>query len=137
MLILNNMFFHSNVVVHLELDSHIPPIQVDTISFQQVLVNIFKNSTEAMQGIKASERRLVVKTLCEDGWVIVTIADNGPAVSKAIFESLFTPYQTSKPNGLGMGLCISRSIVEQHNGTMTMSQIQPNGMRTVVRLPIG
>ncbi len=137
MLILNNMFFHSNVVVHLELDSHIPPIQVDTISFQQVLVNIFKNSTEAMQSIKASERHLVVKTLCEDGWVNVTIADNGPAVSKAIFESLFKPYQTSKPNGLGMGLCISRSIVEQHNGTMTMSQIQPNGMRTVVRLPIG
>ncbi|MCY2985858.1 MAG: PAS domain S-box protein [Planctomycetota bacterium] len=137
MLILNNMFFHADIVVHLELDTNIPPIQVDAISFQQVLVNIFKNSSEAMQTIKVGERRLVVRTLCEDGWVEVTIADNGPAVSKATFESLFTPYQTSKPNGLGMGLCISRSIVEQHNGTMTMSQIQPNGMRTILRLPIG
>ncbi len=137
MLILNNMFFHANIVVNLELDSHIPPIQVDTISFQQVLVNIFKNSTEAMQTIKGSERRLVVQTLCEAGWVKVTIADTGPAISRETFESLFTPYQTTKPNGLGMGLCISRSIVEQHNGTMTMSQIQPNGMRTILRLPIG
>ena len=137
MLILNNMFFNANIVVNLALDSHIPPIQVDTISFQQVLVNIFKNSTEAMQSVKGSERRLGVQTFVENGWVQVTIADNGPAISKQAFDSLFTPYQTSKPNGLGMGLCISRSIVEQHNGTMTMHQMQPNGMRTVLRLPIG
>lgn len=136
MLILNNVFFNANVVVNLELDTKIPLIQVDPISFQQVLVNVFKNSTEAMQVLHGSERRLCVQTLCENGWVEVTIVDNGPAISKTAFESLFQPYQTSKPNGLGMGLCISRSIVEQHNGTMTMSQVIPNGMRTVLRLPI-
>jgi len=136
MLILNNMFSNASVIVNLELDSSIPQIQVDAIRFQQVLVNIFKNSTEAMQAIHGSERLLCVRTLCDNGWVEVTTEDNGPAISKAAFESLFAPYQTSKPNGLGMGLCISRSIVEQHNGTMTMSQVMPNGMRTVVRLPL-
>jgi two-component system sensor histidine kinase TtrS len=136
MLILNNMFSNANIVVILDLDSQIPLIQVDAISFQQVLVNVLKNSTEAMQTMDSGERRLRVHTLCENGWLEVTIEDNGPAISKAIFESLFTPYQTSKPNGLGMGLCISRSIIEQHNGTMTMYQLIPNGMRTVLRLPL-
>ena len=131
-------YFLTNMLVKIELqlDPDIPLVQADAIRFQQVLVNVIKNSAEAMQMLPESDRRISVQTSYSNGWVQVSIADKGPAISDSEFNNLFQPYSTTKVYGLGMGLCISKSIVEQHHGNMTMSRIRPNGMLTTIRIPI-
>ena len=108
----------------------------DPTRIQQVLVNVIKNSAEAIRGTTVSERFVKLVTSTMDNWVHICISDNGPALAKSDFANLFKPYHTTKPNGLGMGLCISRSIVEQHHGTMNMTQMIPKGMLTTIRMPL-
>ena len=114
--ILKNLLSNANVVIRLELDSSLPLVQADPIRIQQVLVNVLKNSAEAIRGTAIGERFVKLVTKAEDNWVLICISDNGPPLANADFSNLFKPYHTTKSNGLGMGLCISRSIVEQHRG---------------------
>ncbi len=134
--ILKYFLANTNVQVELDFDPGVPQVQADVIRCQQVLVNVIKNSAEALCALPESERCIQVQTKNSNGWVHVAISDNGPQVPDSTFATLFQPYSTSKPNGLGMGLCISRSIIEQHHGNMIMSRNTPNGMITMIRIPI-
>lgn len=102
------------VEVRYELDPHLDRVLVDRIQIQQVLVNLVRNGLEAMHG---SERRhLLVSTLIEDDMALVSVADTGAGLDPAVAERLFQPFVTSKPHGMGVGLSISRTIVETHGG---------------------
>lgn len=133
--ILKHVLNNAKVLIELDLDPYEPLVHADAIRLQQVFVNVVKNSIEAMHGVADSVRTIRISSKQESGWVQIEISDNGPTINEANFDSLFQPYCTTKPNGLGMGLAISRSIVEQHHGSMVMKRIQPNGMMTTIRIP--
>jgi two-component system sensor kinase FixL len=93
-------------------------VMVDRVQIQQVLINLMRNGMEAMRD---SERReLVVRTTQDgNGAVIVEVSDTGPGISEEIAARLFQPFVTSKPGGMGIGLSISRRIVEAHRGELS------------------
>ena len=105
------------VDVRLNLDPKADAVCADRVQVQQVLLNLIRNGIDAMQVQDPKKRGLLISSgLTEDGWSRVTVADTGPGVAEAIRERLFQPFMTTKPQGMGVGLSISRSIIEAHGG---------------------
>jgi two-component system sensor kinase FixL len=111
-------------------------IFVDRIQIEQVLINLIKNSVEAIRnaGIEAG-RVEITSQFTEANTVELTVIDNGPGISAGIAGVLFDPYQTSKESGMGMGLSISRSIVEAHNGKLWVDKNRSRGAMFCMSLP--
>jgi two-component system sensor kinase FixL len=98
-------------------DTRTGPILVEKVQIQQVLLNLMRNAIEAMQG--CARRELVVETaLLDHGVVEVRVADTGSGLAEEIVPRLFQPFVTTKPAGMGVGLSISKRIVEAHGGEM-------------------
>ncbi len=110
------------ITTELHLAGELPPIPIDQSQIEQVLVNMIRNSAEAMTEAASEPRRLRIETgpLWDEGraGVTVMVHDTGPGLPAETSKLLFNPFQTSKPNGLGMGLWIARSIVEAHGGRL-------------------
>ena len=77
---------------------------------------------------------VVIRVIDRDGWATVQVDDNGAGVAPEMAETLFEAYQTSKPRGMGLGLTLSRQIVQQHGGRIWWEAIAPEGTRFVVEL---
>jgi len=125
----------TNVNVTLQLNAEADHVIADRVQIQQVLINLKRNAIEAMQ---ASERReLFVSTSLIDGSMIRTdIADTGPGLSLELENNLFEPFTTSKTHGLGVGLSISRSIIEEHHGRLWVEPNPGGGMVFSFVLPL-
>ena len=107
----------SQVTIMLDLDDNLPSTKGDPIQLQQVILNLARNSIEAMQKTDLSSRRLTITTAeYEEGMVAVTISDLGSGVSTKDEDNLFTHFFTTKAHGLGLGLSICRTIIEAHGG---------------------
>jgi two-component system sensor kinase FixL len=103
------------VWVEVTIDPQVDWVIVDRVQVQQVLVNLLRNAMEAMQD--APRRELTVSlTTAGESMVEIAVADTGPGVSEEIAAKLFQPFVTSKPHGMGVGLSISRTIVETDGG---------------------
>lgn len=103
----------------LELASDLPPVSVDAIQIEQVMVNLVHNAIEAIDAAAPLERWVKVRTVCgPDGKVDVIVHDSGPGLPAHVLDHLFDPFFTTKPNGMGLGLSISRSIVEAHESVL-------------------
>jgi PAS domain S-box-containing protein len=105
------------------LDPVLPPVLVDRVQIQQVLVNLIRNAVEAMAGENADDapphRELVVAAApCDPEMVEISVADTGPGLAPEVADSLFEPFVSTKPNGMGVGLSICRTIVEMHDGRL-------------------
>ena len=98
----------------LEFDPAARWVEADRIQVQQVLINLVRNSVDAMAG--QPRREVVIRTLAAADMVEVSVADTGPGVPPDMREMVFTPFHTDKPEGMGIGLSISRAIVEAHGG---------------------
>ncbi len=110
------------------------PVSVDKVQIQQVLVNILRNALEAMQS--SPVRRLSVTTTATDvDFVVVTITDSGSGMSDAVARRLFEPFVTTKDRGMGFGLSISRSIIEEHGGRIWAEPNPDGGTTFRFRLP--
>jgi two-component system sensor kinase FixL len=121
------------VRVDLRLDPAIDLVLVDKIQIQQVLLNLLRNALEAMQ---ASDRReLHVSTSpVDDSMIAVDVADTGSGISSDVASRLFQPFVTTKRQGMGVGLSISRTIIESHGGQIT---VRPNpGGGTIFRFTL-
>jgi two-component system sensor kinase FixL len=91
------------------------PVLIDKVQIQQVVVNLFRNAADALHG--SETRKITVKVeLGLNGPAMVSVADTGPGVPGEIAAKLFQPFVTTKPQGMGVGLSISRNIVEAHGG---------------------
>jgi two-component system sensor kinase FixL len=124
-----------NLKVRLDLDGSIGPVLIDKIQMQQVLLNLIRNSIEAMASSK--ERRLVLSTGADQpGFVQMTIADSGPGLPAEVVRRLFQPFTTTKENGMGIGLNICQSIVENHGGHIWLLPDGSVGAAFRVRLPL-
>jgi two-component system, LuxR family, sensor kinase FixL len=114
-----------SVRVNFQLDPSIDLVFVDKVQIQQVLLNLMRNALEAMEN--SDRRELVVATTpAGDGMIAVDVADTGCGVSPDIASQLFRPFITTKRQGMGIGLSISRTIIESHEGQIT-AKANPNG----------
>jgi C4-dicarboxylate-specific signal transduction histidine kinase len=119
------------------LDASLPPVQGDVVQLQQVMLNLLVNACEALEAAEAGQRALTITTARrEPGHVEISVRDTGPGVAGHDTERLFAPFVTSKPNGLGMGLAICRSIVESHGGRIWATRNDDRGLTVHVVLPV-
>jgi PAS domain S-box-containing protein len=110
------------------LAANLPPVLGDRIQLQQVILNLAINGTEAMASVENQPRRLAIQSaLTDTREVQVSIADTGPGFDPLLAPCLFAPFFTTKPEGTGMGLSISRTIVEAHGGRLWAAANQPCG----------
>jgi signal transduction histidine kinase len=119
----------------LETDPTLPPIHGDRVQLQQVLLNLLLNAMDALDG-NSQERRLVtVRARHVGATVEVTVSDTGHGISADKLLRIFEPFFSSKPNGLGMGLAISRSIIEAHGGRLRAENNEAGGATFTITLP--
>jgi two-component system, LuxR family, sensor kinase FixL len=108
-------------------------VLVDKVQIHQVILNLMRNAIEAMQ--ETSRRELTISAGRRDGDTAeISVKDTGPGISRQIAEQLFQPFVTTKPQGMGVGLSISRSIIEAHGGHL-WAEPNPDG-GTVFRLTL-
>jgi signal transduction histidine kinase len=107
-----------SIGLNLQFAPELPAIHGDRIQLEQVMLNLVMNASEAMAATPTAQRRLTVRTLASDGRVYVSIADRGPGFAAEMHDRLFEPYFTTKVQGLGLGLSISRSIMLAHGGRL-------------------
>jgi len=113
----------NNISVQTQLAEALPPIHGDRIQLQQVLLNLIINAVEAMRSVGGRSGELLIATGKDpSGGVLVTVRDSGPGLSPESLDHLFDAFYTTKPNGMGMGLSICRSIVEAHGGRIWASR---------------
>jgi len=108
-----------NVSIVTELGVDLPPVLGDRIQLQQVILNLISNGTDAMMNVDADDRRLIIRTEKHDEQnVQVVVRDFGIGIDEENLSRVFEPFVTKKPGGLGMGLSISRTIIEAHGGQL-------------------
>ena len=126
---------HIAVKIRLDLDPTLAPVLIDKIQIQQVLLNLIRNSVEAMAATR--ERELVLSTAPDEpGFVAVTVADSGPGLPEQVAAHLFQPFTTTKEQGMGIGLNICQSIVEDHGGRIWLLPDVRKGAAFRIRLPL-
>lgn len=122
--------------LQLRLEEGTPPVRGDRVLLEQVLVNLIHNALHAVQPLPAGQRSILLLSQQVAQGVSVTVADNGPGIPAAQLEQVFAPFFTSKPDGLGLGLNICRTIVEAHGGSISVENRPAGGAAFTFTLPI-
>jgi len=126
-----------NVEVETLLGADLPPVMADRVQIQQALLNLVLNACEAMAEVAMALRRVTVATRrIEDGFVEITIHDTGCGIAPEALECIFQPFVTTKPDGLGLGLAICRSVAESHGGRLFAENAPEGGAVFRLRVPI-
>jgi two-component system, LuxR family, sensor kinase FixL len=113
----------------------LPFIHGDAVQLQQVVLNLVRNSADAIVGAGVRDGRITVTARAIGQGVEIAVADNGPGIVPDVAERLFHPLTTSKPDGLGLGLSISASIVEHHGGRIWLETGAPGATELRFWLP--
>jgi signal transduction histidine kinase len=115
----------------------LPVITGDRVQLQQVVLNLILNAVQAMGVVTEGAREVLITTRrIELNGLYVGVQDTGPGLSPETLSRLFEPFYTTKPNGMGMGLTICRSIVEAHGGRLWVSACQPHGALFQFAIPV-
>jgi signal transduction histidine kinase/ligand-binding sensor domain-containing protein len=125
------------VSVRTELASGLPKAMGDRVELQQVLMNLMMNSIDAMKDADGTRELTIQSQLGDDGQVLISVTDTGVGLPPQQSEKIFNAFFTTKTHGTGMGLRISRSIVESHGGRMWAADNTPRGARFYFTLPSG
>ena len=127
----------ADVGLELNLDRTLPSILIDPVQVQHVILNLVRNALESMARNADRRRLLTIQTGQNPaGAVELTVVDTGPGIAVGEIEKLFEPFYTTKQGGLGLGLAISRTIVETHGGRMTARRVESGGMAFSFSMPV-
>lgn len=124
------------VSVQWQLAPDLPTLQGDPVQLEQVFVNLLRNACEAVATARASGGLVVVQTRLEDNDIVVIVDDNGPGIPPEKRDEIFTAFKTTKAEGVGLGLPISRTLTEAHGGSLSADSSPQGGARFLVRLPL-
>ncbi|VAX14595.1 Tetrathionate reductase sensory transduction histidine kinase [hydrothermal vent metagenome] len=116
------------VSIELHLARRLPPVCAEMIQVEQVFLNLMRNAAEAMQELDAASRILTICSEDNGNSVLVEFHDNGPGISDEVAAHLFDPFFTTRDEGMGLGLSISRSIVESHGGQLVLLEYGKQGL---------
>jgi signal transduction histidine kinase len=125
---------NKQITVTLDLLPDLPATEADAVQIQQVLLNLIQNASEALEVQSPNSKELTIRTRCSDLAITVEIEDNGTGVPEP--ERIFEAFFTTKKEGLGIGLAISRSIVEAHGGTLVATNRSGSGACFSLTLPL-
>lgn len=118
----------TGVTVDTQLAGELPRIQCDRVQLQQVMLNLIVNAIQSMSGVEDGNRELHISTVSiEPEGVCVAVRDTGHGLRPESLPRLFEPFYTTKPDGMGMGLSICRSIIEAHGGRLWATRCEPRG----------
>ena len=123
----HNQLLTSGVGVHTELASDIPTVFGDRVQVQQVMLNLVMNAIDAMTAISGRPRTLFIRSARDSEGVLVQVEDSGVGIDPEQLPRIFDSFYTTKPHGIGMGLSISRSIIEAHDGRLWASPVSARG----------
>jgi signal transduction histidine kinase len=123
--------------ISFELEEQLPPVNVDQVQIEQVLINLIRNSIDALQNFPANQdRRLSIQSeLTSNNSIQVRIKDNGPGIDEDQQEKILMPFFTTKSDGMGMGLSISSSLIEAHEGYLHFNSQPGKGTTFYFTLP--
>jgi two-component system sensor kinase FixL len=137
MVLINADAAHESVRVETEFLQTPPDVSGNAVQLQQVLLNLTHNAVDAMREHNRRPKIMTIETcLASDGRIQIRVSDRGAGVSSSLEEAIFNPFFTTKQQGLGVGLAISRSIVEAHGGQLSYERRDAGGSTFVVTLPI-
>ena len=125
-----------DVTLTTHLEAGLPTVSGDLVQLEQVLLNLIRNAVEAVQDLPENQRQLSVhSSLQTPATVQVAVCDMGRGPANETLEQMFEPFFTTKPEGLGMGLSISRSIIEAHGGRLWAKPNPDRGLTVYISLP--
>lgn len=124
-----------NVKVRFHCATRNTVVEADAIQIQQVLINLLRNAYDAVSENSASQRQVEIRVTSSPDWMKISVTDNGPGLPPEHLDRVFDSFFTTRDNGLGMGLAISRSILEAHNGNIRVSSRPGDGASFEVELP--
>jgi two-component system, LuxR family, sensor kinase FixL len=120
----------------IQLGERLPPVSGNSIQLQQVVLNLVRNAFESLADMPAGGRQVSLATArASADEVEIRVTDSGPGISPEIADRLFHPFATTKKSGTGLGLAMSRTIVQSHGGNIIAEPASPRGARLIVRLP--
>lgn len=127
----------NKVTLRVNIAPDLPRIIIDRIQIEQVLLNLLRNAADAVQANPLNQRMVSIEIGRADGeFISIKVQDNGPGISQQRLEHVFDPFFTTKPDGMGLGLAISRSVVEAHRGRLQARSTPENGTVFECRLPV-
>jgi signal transduction histidine kinase len=136
-LLTRNETTRRGVTVRLELAAELPPVYGDRVQLQQLTLNLLMNGIEAMVSVNDQPRELVISSHTnESGQVLVAVKDYGMGIAPEDLEKIFDAFYTTKSQGMGMGLAISRSIIEAHGGRLWATANDGSGATIQFTLPL-
>lgn len=127
----------NRIVLRTEFDRTIPRIRGDRVQLQQVALNLIVNGIDALRAKEDGPREIVIRSAQDTKAIFITVEDSGTGFDEGSAEKVFDPFFTTKPDGIGMGLSISRSIVESHAGRLWAAPRPSGGAVFQFSLPIG
>lgn len=123
------------IPVKVRLGRALPKVRADAVQLQQVLLNLTRNSVDAMRGGLKKERGIIIATEAGNGDVRIAVTDHGHGVSRQLGDNIFHPFVTTKRDGLGVGLAISKTIVQSYDGQLSYSDNPGGGSVFTIELP--
>jgi C4-dicarboxylate-specific signal transduction histidine kinase len=124
-----------SISVRTELAEDLPPVMGDRVQLQQVMMNLIMNGIDAMKDVNGTRELIIESQSMENKQVLVSVSDTGVGLPPQQAEQIFDAFFTTKPHGTGMGLRISRSIVESHGGRLWAADNSPRGAKFYFTLP--
>jgi two-component system NtrC family sensor kinase len=123
-----------DVQVHVQIEPDLPPVALDEDQFKQILLNLLNNSIDALESVP--EKSIRIEAARRDARVVLRFDDSGPGFSDV--NRVFDPFYTTKPvgKGTGLGLSICYGIVKEHGGEIYAANLEPNGARVILELPL-
>jgi len=131
--LVNDLTHNESVAVHYSLPEHPLAVRADSVQLSQIFMNVFRNAIQATQG--QTHRELKIRVWLEDGKVHITFTDNGPGLAKDVEHKVGSAFFSTKPDGLGVGLSIAKSIAQKHGGSLSIANNPSGGAVVELQLP--